>query len=70
MLGAIAPSSNDPDYMVLYAKGQELHCISPCIPPISTLQIVNCVELTGDDDGIKKTNLPSIAFITALYLLV
>lgn len=70
VLGAVAPSSNDPDNLVIYTKGQVLHCISPCIPPISTLQIVDCVKLTGDDDEIKKTNLPSIAFITALDLLV
>lgn len=70
VLGAIAPSSNDPYNMVIYTKGQVLHCIFPCIPPVSTLQIVDCVELTGDDDEIKKTNLPSIAFITALDLLV
>lgn len=70
VLGSIAPSSNDPDNMVIYTKGQVLHCISPCIPPISTLQIVNCVELTDDDDEIKKTNLLGIALITALDLLV
>lgn len=47
-----------------------LDCISCYIWSISALQIVNCVELTGDDDGIKKTNLPDVAFIIALGLLV
>lgn len=47
-----------------------LDCISRCIRSISALQIVDCVELTGDDDGIKKTNLPDVAFIVALDLLV
>lgn len=37
---------------------------------ISTPQTVNCVELTGDDDEIKKINHPSIAFIIALDFLV
>lgn len=69
VLGATAPSSNDPDNTVIYTKGQVFHCIASCIPPISALQIVDCVELTGDDDEIKKTNLPSIAFIAALDLL-
>lgn len=58
VLGALASSSNDPDNMVTYTKGQVLDCISPCIRSTSTLQIAACVELAGDDDGIKKTNLP------------
>lgn len=67
MLGALG-SSNGPDNIVIYTKGQVLHCISPCISSISTLQIVDCIKLTGDDDEIKKTNPPSIAFIIALDL--
>lgn len=47
-----------------------LDCISRCIWSITALQIADCVEVTGDDDGIKKTNLPDVAFIIALDLLV
>lgn len=37
---------------------------------ISTALTVNCVELTGNDDKIKKINYPGLAFITMQGLLV